>query len=149
MAHEKALNDEGKMQEMDYEKYRGDETDADQAYGAHKNGPPGGSGSTASLADVFSLHNGETGEDKLPVLSSTKQIIEVAQSQVKERVWSARELLTWKIPEQMSSTGCNLRRSRVEAEFLPPPISLYKFNLVTQRIKEQLVNFCGIVTHVK
>jgi hypothetical protein len=64
-------------------------------------------------------------------------------------VWSARELLTWKIPEAMSSTGCNLNRSRFEAEFLPPPISLFKFSLVTQRIKEQLISYCGIVTHVK
>jgi hypothetical protein len=60
-----------------------------------------------------------------------------AQEIVKdEKVWSAKELLTWKIPDQMSSTGVNLKRSRVQSEFLPPVINLYKFNLVTQRIKE-------------
>ena len=49
----------------------------------------------------------------------------------------------------MSSTGVNLSRSRAEAEFLPPPICLYKFNLVTSRIKEQKATFVGIVRHVK
>lgn len=66
-----------------------------------------------------------------------------------QKIWSAKELLSWKIPENMSSFGSNLQRTRVEAEFLPPPIWLYKYQFVTQRIKEQNVTFCGIVTHVK
>ena len=65
------------------------------------------------------------------------------------RLWSFKDLLAWKIPEHLSSTNVNLSRSRVEAEYLPPPICLYKFNMVTQRIKEQKASFVGIVTHVK
>lgn len=61
---------------------------------------------------------------------------------------SFKELLSWKIPENLSSNS-NISRSRVEAEYLPPPINLYKFNMVTQRIKEQKASFVGIVTHVK
>jgi hypothetical protein len=52
------------------------------------------------------------------------------------KIWNFKELLSWKIPEDLSSTNVNLSRSRVEAEYLPPPICLYKFNMVTQRIKE-------------
>lgn len=102
----------------------------------------------AGLNDIYEIH-GLMKPDQLPILASTKEILTKAEAHVGEKVWSARELLTWKIPEAMSSTGCNLNRSRFEAEFLPPPISLFKFNLVTQRIKEQLVSYCGIVTHVK
>lgn len=102
--------------------------------------------------------------DKLPLLSSTKQILSVAQRVISEiaqsegisenkahanKIWSFKEMLSWKIPEDLSSTNVNLSRTRVEAEYLPPPICLYKFNLVTQRIKEQKTNFVGIVTHVK
>ena len=47
------------------------------------------------------------------------------------QLWSFKELLSWKIPEHLSSTNVNLSRSRVEAEFLPPPICLYKYNMVT------------------
>lgn len=64
------------------------------------------------------------------------------------KLWTFKELLSWKIPEHLSSNS-NISRSRVEAEYLPPPINLYKFNLVTQRIKEQKASFVGIVTHVK
>jgi hypothetical protein len=65
------------------------------------------------------------------------------------KICSFKDLLSWKIPEDLSSTNVNLSRSRVEAEYLPPPICLYKFNMVTQRIKEQKSNFVGIVTHVR
>ena len=64
-------------------------------------------------------------------------------------IWTFKDLLSWKIPEHLSSTNVNLSRSRVEAEYLPPPICLYKFNMETQRIKEQKASFVGIVTHVK
>ena len=96
------------------------------------------------------------------MLASTKQIITEAQKTLEALVqsegnedvkslhlWSFKELLSWKIPEHLSSTNVNLTRSRVEAEFLPPPICLYKFNMVTQRIKEQKSSFVGLVTHVK
>ena len=71
LAHEKALNEEGKQQDMDYDKYRGDENDADAALGASKNGPHAPA-QNVTLADVFSLHGGETNPEKLAVLSSTK-----------------------------------------------------------------------------
>ena len=77
-------------------------------------------------------------------MSSTKQIITEATAVLQElvqeeggedtrslKLWSFKELLTWKIPEHLSSTNVNLSRSRVEAEFLPPPICLYKFQMVT------------------
>ena len=64
------------------------------------------------------------------------------------KLQSFKELLSWKIPENLSSNS-NISRSRVEAEYLPPPINLYKFNMVTQRIKEQKASFVGIVMHVK
>jgi len=65
------------------------------------------------------------------------------------QLWTFKDLLSWKIPENLSSCNVNLSRSRVQAEFLPPPICLYKFTMVTQRIKEQKSSFVGIVTHVK
>ena len=78
-------------------------------------------------------------------LASNEGLTEVKH----KTIWSFRDLLSWKIPEDLASTNVNLSRSRVEAEYLPPPICLYKFNLVTQRIKEQRTHFVGIVTHVK
>lgn len=96
------------------------------------------------------------------MLASTKQIVNLAQKvlsniadseghsdQKSTRIWTFKDLLSWRIPEDLASTNVNLSRSRVEAEYLPPPICLYKFNMVTQRIKEQKANFVGIVTHVK
>ena len=101
------------------------------------------------IFDQLGLVNGKPNLDELKVLSSTKQIIVTASQILQDlnssdagpenskssRLWSFKELLSWKIPENLSSNQ-NISRSRVEAEYLPPPINLYKFNLVTQRIKE-------------
>ena len=46
-------------------------------------------------------------------------------------LWTFKEMLSWKIPEHLTSDNQNLTRSRLEAEYLPPPICLYKYNLVT------------------
>ena len=46
-------------------------------------------------------------------------------------LWTFKEMLSWKIPEHLTSSNQNLARSRLEAEYLPPPICLYKYNLVT------------------
>lgn len=95
-------------------------------------------------------------------MASTKQILNEAQKvlttiaesegqmdQKFNKIWTFKDLLSWKIPGDLASTNVNLSRTRVEAEFLPPPICLYNFNMVTQRIKEQKANFVGIITHVK
>jgi hypothetical protein len=116
----------------------------------------------AHIFETISFKNGAPNLDELKILSSTKQIIQNAseilndlnkadagpENSKSSKLWSFKELLSWRIPENLSSNQ-NISRSRVEAEYLPPPINLYKFNLVTQRIKDQKANFCGIVTHVK
>jgi len=79
------------------------------------------------------------------VLTSSKQIVTEAKKLLTDflnnegnddakslYLWTFKELLSWKIPEHLSSTSNqNLTRNRIEAEYLPPPINLYKYNLVT------------------
>jgi hypothetical protein len=90
------------------------------------------------------MTNGRPNLENLKVLSSTKQIIQTASTILQDlnmndagpenskssRLWTFKELLSWKIPDNLSSNH-NISRSRVEAEYLPPPINLYKYNLVT------------------
>ena len=128
-------NDSGDSIEIDDEEAKDLEDPAEKSFA--QDGKYGGSkyvdfdeSCMAGLKDIYSIH-GMVKPEQLPILASTKEILNKAEAHVGEKVWSARELLTWKIPEAMSSTGCNLNRSRFEAEFLPPPISLFKFNLVT------------------
>ena len=93
---------------------------------------------------------------------STKQITEECEKVLRDEIseeserklWNFRELLSWKMPEHFCSNtnAKQFNRQRVQAsESLPfnSQINLYKLELVTQRIKEQRVNICGIVCHVK
>ena len=72
-----------------------------------------------------------------------------------KKLLSFRELLSWKMPEHFcSTTNKQFNKVRVQAADGTPivitiQINLYKLDFVTQRLKEQRVNFCGIVTHIK
>lgn len=71
------------------------------------------------------------------------------------QLWSFRDLLTWKVPENLGSNSTRDAIEKVEKRkarndnCYVNPVHLYKLDLVTQRVKEQKVSFCGIVTHIK
>ena len=70
-----------------------------------------------------------------------------------------KDLLSWKMPEHFcTTTSANNKqynRHRLEgggdqdSGIVGNQINLYKLDFVTQRLKEQRVNFVGIVTHIK
>ena len=78
-----------------------------------------------------------------------------------ERIWTFRELLSWKMPESLISPSCgggrdfNRLNSRVmagagvEQSGLLRQVLLYKLDTLTNRVKEQKVSFVGVVSHVK
>jgi hypothetical protein len=73
------------------------------------------------------------------------------------RLWSFRDILSWKIPDYLLSTAARESQQKlVKKEQEDGYICsyamhshLYQIDMVTQRIKEQKVNFVGIITHVK
>ena len=73
------------------------------------------------------------------------------------RLWSFKDILTWKIPDHLLSTQAREAQERLrekeEAEGFVCSYAmhthLYQIDMVTNRIKEQKVSFVGIVTHVK
>lgn len=101
-----------------------------------------------------------------PLFTSIKQITNNAQRILTEwsdapeltpRVWSFREILSWKIPDHLLSTSAResqqkLKQKQIEDGYIcsyAMHTHLYQIDMVTQRIKEQKVSFVGIVTHVK
>ena len=86
-----------------------------------------------------------------------KRMLEFSEFEEERKVMNFRELLSWKMPEHFcSTTSANNKqynRFRVQVgEGMPHitnQINLYKLDFVTQRLKEQRVSFCGIVTHIK
>lgn len=99
--------------------------------------------------------------------ANAKQIIEECEKVLKEeglvgpedtKIFNFRELLSWKMPEHFCSTTSahnnQFNRLRIQAPdmeegLVTNQIQLYKLDFVTQRLKEQRVNFVGVVTHVK
>ena len=72
------------------------------------------------------------------------------------RLWSFKELLSWKIPSSLLSTTARhsqqlLKNKEEEGMTFSYAIAadLYQLDLVTQRVKEQKVSFVGIVNYVK
>ena len=110
----------------------------------------------------MAMPNAATPQNNMITFGSTKQIIDECERIMKEDTASAdenkvlnfRELLSWKMPEHFCSNSNNkqFNRQRVlagEGVIFNNQINLYKLDFVTQRLKEQRVNFCGIVCHVK
>jgi hypothetical protein len=102
--------------------------------------------------------------------ANAKQIIEECEKILLEefgantdgeerKILTFRELLSWKMPDHFCSTSNannkQFNRHRVSAGLdgsypvMQNQINLYKLDFVTQRLKEQKVNFCGIVTHIR
>ena len=114
--------------------------------------------------------------NKRPLIkfANAKQIIEECEKILKDesvaeelnedgssskKLLTFRELLSWKMPDHFCSTSNannkQFNRHRIQAGIdgtgapvIQNQINLYKYDFVTQRLREQLVSFCGIVTHI-
>jgi len=118
-----------------------------------------------SVTSKYVLLDETTGEP--PLFTSTKQIVNECSRVLNEemrlpsgetqKLWGFKDLLSWKIPDHLLSTAAResqalLARKQQEEGYVCSYSSnthLYQLDLVTQRVKEQKVNFVGIVTHVK
>ena len=75
-----------------------------------------------------------------------------------KKLLTFRELLSWRMPDHFCSTSNannkQFNRHRIQAgvdgnaPVVQNQINLYKYDFVTQRLREQRVSFCGIVTHI-
>ena len=74
----------------------------------------------------------------------------LAEQGSEQKLMNFRELLTWRMPEHFCATtsASNKQFKRVDLG-VTHQINLYKLDFVTQRLKEQRVSFCGIVTHIR
>eukprot|EP00347_Sterkiella_histriomuscorum_P016494 403352965 len=98
--------------------------------------------------------------NSLTNFQSTKQIIQTCEEMLSEdaneesdkKLWNFRELLTWRLPDHfctnLPKSGNNIRMGN-DGFVFTNQINLYKLELITNRLKEQRVSFCGIVSHVK
>lgn len=72
-------------------------------------------------------------------------------------LWNFKELLSWKVSDHLLSTSSRESQERLAAKqeadgyicSYASNAQLYQLDLITQRVKEQKVNFVGIITHVK
>lgn len=104
--------------------------------------------------------------DEPPLMTSIKQITQHAGNILTEwsdspeltpRLWTFKEILSWKIPDHLLSTAARESQQRLQQKqeeegyicSYAMHTHLYQIDMVTQRIKEQKVSFVGIVTHVK
>lgn len=107
------------------------------------------------------MMNTNNQERSLIQFSSGRQVFEECEKILREEIaeeqdrklFNFRELLSWKMPEHFcsNSNAKQFNKQRVQANegaLFNNQINLYKLDFVTQRLKEQRVNFCGIVCYV-
>ncbi|TNV73609.1 hypothetical protein FGO68_gene1044 [Halteria grandinella] len=107
-------------------------------------------------------------ERSLIQFTTAKQVIEESErilseefgmsgkDDIESRLSNFRELLSWKMPDHFcSTTSAQNKQLRKVVQgndgtiLITNQINLYKLDFVTQRLKEQRVNFVGVVTHIK
>lgn len=119
------------------------------------------------------ITNEEFNKRPLIKFANAKQIIDECEKILKDesfaeelnedgssskKLLTFRELLSWKMPDHFCSTSNannkQFNRHRIQAgvdgnaPVVQNQINLYKYDFVTQRLREQRVSFCGIVTHI-